>query len=239
MNKKLKKVLKSSFDAPPSTKKNEFLYTLPHARTTNFEFFLSQMGYIRKRFWSLSILLFIGMITLSLNLQQAKEMVGILSASLPLLTLIGITEINKSLSYNMTELEMSCKYNISKITLMRLLGIGVFHISILLLLLLLFKDQSQYNGFRYAVYSITPFLLTSYLSFWVANHIRLKDSLYICSGITSSISIVAFLMSTESTLFYSKNYTVLWSIGFIVTAVLLIKEIYFFLTERSLQWSFT
>lgn len=238
MNKKLKKALKSTFDAPKPTRKLEFLSSMSYPKTTNLEFCLSQIGYIRKRFWCLSILLLICMVVISLSLKRGKEIVGVLSAVLPLLTLTAITEISKSVSFNMTELEISCKYNLGKITLIKLSTIGMFHLVILFLSLIIFKDSSQYGIFRYCLYAVTPFLLSSYLSFWVTNHIKSKDALYVCSGITTFISIAVFAMNSNFTVIYARNNTLLWSMAFIMSTVLLIKEIYFLLTERNGQWNF-
>lgn len=237
MNKKLKKALKSAFCAPKPTRKLEFLNSLYYPKATYLEFCLSQIGYIRKRFWCLSILSLVVLVAISLNLKQDYEVVGILSAILPLLTLISITEIRKSISFNMAELEMSCKYNFGKITLIRLSSIAVCHFVILSLALLIFKNQSQYGMIRYSLYAVTPFLLSSYLSFWVTNHIKSKDTLYVCSGVTAFISISVIVMSSGVTAIYEGNYTMLWGVAFITIAALLIKEIYFLLTERTEQWS--
>lgn len=238
MNRKLKKALKMTFNAPESTKKSEFLNSLPYPKTTNFEFYFSQIGYISKRFWCLSVILLIIMAAFSLRFKQGKEIVGILSAALPLLTLTGITEISKSVSFNMTELEMSCKYNLSKITLLRLSAIGTFHFVILLLSLLIFKNQSQYGIFRYALYAVTPFLLSSYLSFWMTNHLKSKETLYICTGITAFISLAVFIMSSNLTVIYKGNYTLFWGMAFIAISVLLMKEIYFLMMGGNEQWNF-
>lgn len=238
MNKNFKKALKSTFDAPKPTRKLEFLNSLSYPKATNLEFCLSQIIYIRKRFWCLSILLLIGMVVVSLGQKQGKEIVGILSAILPFLTLISIIEISKSMSFNMAELEMSCKYNLSKIILIKLSTIGTFHLIILFLSLLIFKDKSQYGMFRYSLYAVTPFLLSSYLSFWVTNHIKSKDIPYICSGVTIFISIAMLAMGSNSIAIYAENCTLFWSMAFIAITVLLIKEIYFLLTERKEQWSF-
>lgn len=178
------------------------------------------------------------MVTFSTTLKQGKEIVGLLSAVLPLLTLTGISEINKSLSYNMSELEMSCKYNLDRITLIRLSVIGAFHFVILLLSMLIFKEQTQYGLFRYALYIVTPFLLSSYLSFWMTNHIKSKDTVYICSGVTMLISLAVLTIDINFAIIYAANYTLLWGMAFVAIATLLTKEIYFFLTERNTQWNF-
>lgn len=238
MDRKLRQALKSAFDAPKAARKVDFLNSLPYPKATNLEFFLSQIGYIRKRFWCLSVLLLIGMAALSLTFKQGKEIVGEISAVLPLLTLIGITEINKSVSFRMTELEMSCKYNLADITLIRLCVIGAFHFIILLFAMLLFKDKSQYGMFRYGLYLVTPFLLSSYLAFWVTNHIKSKDTLYICSGVTAFVFFIIHFMDQNFAVIYAADYTLLWSMALLVIAALLTREIYVMLTERNKQWSF-
>lgn len=238
MNRNLKKALKVAFDAPAPTRKIEFFNQLPYPKATNLEFILSQIRYIRIRFWCLSVLLLLSMVTVSLSLQQGKEIVGVLSAGLPLLALTGITEISKSVSFHMTELEMSCKYNLSKITLIRLSTIGVFHLIILFLALFLFKDQSQYGVVRYALYAVTPFLLTSYVSFWVTNHVKSKDTIYICSGVASAISIMMFIMNTNVAVIYEAKYILFWSMALLAVTVLLIKELNLLLKGKNAQWNF-
>lgn len=238
MNNKLKKALRRTFSAPMPTRKLGFLDSLPHPKGTNLAFFFSQMGYIRKRFWCLSLLLLLGMMYISSVFRQGREVVGVLSAVLPLLTLTGITEVGKSMSFQMSEFEMSCKYNLAKITLIRLSVIGTFHFIILVITLLVCKDQSQYALVRYALYGVTPFLLSSYLSFWVTNHIKSKDAFYICGGATAFVSIGVWGMGLNSTGFYEASYSLFWGIAFLIITVLLTKEIYFLLTERSKQWSF-
>lgn len=238
MNRKLKKALKSAFDAPKPANKAEFLNSLPYPKATNTEFFLSQVGYIRKRFWCLSLLILMGLFCLSGRFPAGKESVGLLSASLPLLTLLGITEISKSTSYHMSELEMSCKYNLAGITLIRFTVISVVQVVMLLLLLLMFKHQSQYGMFRYALYAVTPFLLSSYLSIWVTNHLKSKDTLYICGGVTALISMAVFMMNVNVAVIYRGSYTPFWSMACLAITGLLVKEIYHLLTERNEEWNF-
>lgn len=238
MNRKLKKELKSVFAVPEPTRKTEFLNTLGYPKATNFEFYLSQLAYIHKRFWCLSVLLMIGLLVLAQKMGQEKEIVGLVSAVLPLLTLTGINEISKSFSYHMTELEMSCKYNLNKLTLIRLTVIGVFHISLCIVLLLFCKDQTRYGAVRYALYAITPFFLSSYVSLWMINHLKSKETLTVCRGVTVFISFAVYILSRDFTLIYKKNYTTIWAVAFLMVTMLLIKEMYRLLKERNEQWRF-
>lgn len=236
MNRKLKQALTLAFQAPAPSGKTEFLSRLPYPKATGLEFFLSQIKYIRKRFWCLSVLVLVALTVCSAAFYQGQEIVGILSALLPLLTLASLSELHKSVSFQMAELESSCKYNLEKVTLIRLCVLDSFHLSILLLCLFFFKSQSQYNLLRYAVYAVTPFLLSSYLSFWMTNHLSSKHTLTLCSGITLILS--GILSQTNPVVIFSEHYTVVWCIAFLLFGGLLCKELYFFLTERSKQWNF-
>ena len=238
MNSKMKTILKSAFNVPQPTRKEEFLNSLSYPKATTYEFFLSQLWYIRKRFWCLSLLLFVGMTIFSTQLKHGSEIICFISTVLPLLTLLTITEIGKSMSFHMGELEDSCRFNLSKITLIRLSIIGFFHFVILLLVLFIFKDNSQYGLLRYALYAVTPFLLSSYLSFWITNHFRTKDATYICGGVTIFISLLIFMLNSNHTVLYNPDYTIIWAVAFIIIFILLIKEIYFLLNERIGQWNF-
>lgn len=238
MNRDLKKALQTALDAPQPTRKEDFLRSLPAPRTTSTQFFLSQMGYIRKRFWLFSALILVCIYFLMINYANDREIVGMLSACLPMLTLTGMSEIKKSDTFNMNELEMSCKYDLGRIILIRLSIIGIFHLILLLISLILFKEHSQYETLRYMIYVITPFLLSSLLSFWIINHTVSKDSLYICGGVTIFVSLLMFLLNFGSMSIYADKYVAFWQIAFAAILIGLIKEVHYLLIERIEPWNY-
>lgn len=233
---KLKNKLKFAFDIPEPIQKDNFLSTLPYKKPTNLNFAFSQLGYIRKRFWILSILLLVLLNIFYLNLQQGKEAVGFLSAIIPFLTLFSFSEIYKSRSHNMCELEASCKYDLGRLTLIRLCIIGAFQFALILGLLIIFKNKTQFGNLRFIIYTITPFLLSTYLSFSIVNHYKSQESLYICSGVTLVISSLVFLSNFNSKI-YSNSYLVTWYGVFFMALLLLVKEIYKLLNRRGELWS--
>lgn len=238
MNKKLKQELKTAFDAPVPKRKSEFLASIPYPKATTFEFYFSQIRYIRKRFWCLSVLLMIGMMLLTRISMNTSKTVALLSAALPLFTLLGIMELNKSTAYHMTELETSCKYNFAKITLIRLTILGSFHFLVLFILLVFFANQSEYGILRYILYTITPFLLSTYCSLFVINILKTKDTLYTCSGITAFISICILMLNKNVTIIYTESLTIAWIGAFILIAILLVREIKILINQREeLQWN--
>lgn len=238
MNKKFKKEIKTAFDAPRPSRKNEFLMNVSYPKTNNFNFFFSQILYIRKRFWCLSVLIVIALFYLIQVFATIFNTIVILSSLLPFLVVISAGEISRSTSYNMEELEMSCKYNLSKITLIRLSLIGSFHFIILFCMVMIFADSSEYSFLQFTLYSITPLLLCTYLSLYISNHFHTKDIAYICAGMAGVVSISVFFLTSNVKMVYSQKFVLLWCLVFIFMFILLFNEIKN-LMKRSeeLQWN--
>lgn len=238
MNKKLKKELKAAFNAPTPTRKLDFLMDFPYPEANMFEFVCSQISYIRKRFWILSICVVITMLTCAEIFDNGYKTMVLLSTALPLLTLIGVVEINKSLSHNMQELEMSCKYSLGKIILIRLSAIGSFQFIVLLTLLIPFTTKTNLGFLRNTVYIITPFLLCSYLSLFITNHLKTKDTIYICGVVTGFISICTFILTTNIDKVYASQFIIFWNLTFILMIGLIGYEICKLMRRtEELQWN--
>lgn len=225
MSRRLNKQIKVAFQVPSPTKKAEFLTNLSYPKASVFETLLCQMGYIRKRFWCLSILMMIGLLVMSVSTEMGYKKVTLLSGMMPIFTILAVSEISKSSAYNMEELEMSCKYNLQRVILLRLCAIGSFYCVIFLILSFVFSNQVQLGILRAVLYGLTPFLLSSYLSIWVINHLRSKDVLYVCGSITAFVSIFIFVITTNWAEIYTSTYTLSWSILFAVLLRLLYQEI--------------
>ncbi|MGL6173660.1 MAG: hypothetical protein ACRC1P_03540 [Cellulosilyticaceae bacterium] len=225
MSRKLNQQIKQAFEVPPPTRKTEFLTNLSYPKASAFETLIGQLGYIRKRFWCLSLLGMIGLLVILVSMEVGYEKVSLISSIMPLFTILGVSEISKSTAYNMDELEMSCKYNLHKVTLLRLSAMGSFYFIIFLILSLLVSDQLQLGILRAILYGITPFLLSSYLSIWVINHLKNKEVLYVCVGVATFVSIFVYMLTTNWSVLYYANYTLSWSILFIVLSGLLYQEI--------------
>jgi hypothetical protein len=238
VSKKLKQELGEVFDAPTPTKKSEFLSSLPFPKTSNYEIFFTQIWYIRKRFWCLSILIGISLVWFNQAYESVSKTIGILSALLPFLVVLSTAEISRSTSCNMAEMEMSCRFSLSKVTLARLSLIGSFHFIVLFLMVLIVAKNIEYNFLQFALYSITPFLLCSYLSFFIVNHVHTKDATYICGGVAGIVSFSIFLLSINVEIIYAQKFVLLWCITLVITIILLIKEIINLMKRtEELQWN--
>ncbi len=238
MDRKLKQSLKNAFTPPPPIKRNTFIRNLSYPKSNSLEFFLSQFGYIRKRFWCFSILLVIALTLFIQAYHTTFKTIGIVSAVLPFLVALGVTEISRSTSYNMAEVEMSCKYNLSKITLIRLSLIGSFYFIIILFLVIIFARYSDYSFLQFTLISMTPFLFCSYLSLFITNYFRMKDAAYVSAGVAGVTSVSVFLLVQQEQLLYTQRGVLVWGIAFMVTTILLVKEIMKLLKRtEELQWN--
>ena len=115
--------LKLAFEAPMPLKKRQFLRTIEPSGMNMFEFLISQLGYIRKWIWGVSLLIFsvslIGSVFLSV------EMLWIISAMTPLLALIIVAESGRSEYYTMAELELATRFSLRSVILARLTILGL------------------------------------------------------------------------------------------------------------------
>lgn len=240
MNKRLKMQVKSAFQAPLPTKKNEFLdnFNFPKARYRNFV--ISQIGYIRKRNWLISLSLVIGAF-LYLRYEYIENLTSILwviSSIFPFIALIAVLEISRSTSYRMSELEMSCKHSLSEIVLVRLGILGSFNLAIFIAIIFLLRKWSDYGMWRIGLYISVPFLLTCTLSLIILNQVKVRETSYICGGISCLVSVInsVFVYQTNSVL--SEQYLILWGIVvFILLIVLIMQTMKLLKNMEELQWS--
>ena len=237
MNHKLKNQLHTAFAPPPPIEKDTFLKQLHYPKSNKLDVFITQVGYIRKRLWILSILLIVYIFIELCSLKPTDLPIGKLSAMLPLLSLLGLGELQKSMSYNMVELEMSCKHHFGEVTLIRLTVISTF--DILLLLLLSFSTNKMgHGGFITLSYLAVPFLASSYLSLWIMNRFASRDTLYICGGATAFVSFVTSLISNDHPILYTQAFNLVWMAVFLTITILLTLEIIKFMKKtEDLSWN--
>jgi len=119
MNKEMRAELQRAFEAPipNQTEKKRFLRTLPRARMSMKMFILTQITFIRKRTLLFSFLLLVpAMIgTCKLN----PNTVWIVSALIPFIALLAVSESTRSNRYGMSEFEMSTRFSVERVLLER------------------------------------------------------------------------------------------------------------------------
>ena len=102
MNRGLKKQIAKAFDAPAPRDKAQFVRSLPRPHINTKAFIFSQIPFIKKSIWLLSVLIVLPAVW---GASFASEnTVWIVSAFTPFLALLLITESAKSTLYGMNEL---------------------------------------------------------------------------------------------------------------------------------------
>jgi hypothetical protein len=239
VSKKLKEQLKAVFDAPEPKRKSAFLQSLNYPKTSRFDFILGQIGYIRKRVWVISCLLVI-LAIFGLRYAPADNdfsFIWVISSVLPFISLVTVTEIARSASYNMAELEMSCKYNFAGVVLARLGILGFFNMLVFATVIILLHGESGFGVFRAGVYLLVPFMLTCSLSLFTLNRLRSRETIYICGGI-SCFTGIANTLFIQLNQVYSDEYLMMWIFALGILAVFTVMEsIKLVRKTEELQWN--
>lgn len=237
MDKQLKTLLKQSFTTPLTQHKEQFINSISYPKASFREAVISQISFIRKRIW-LSFLIgvfFAFFYTQFMNVPE--NIVAGVSAILPLFSLCMVAEIYKSTSHNMEEIELACKYNLTKIMLMRIGILGTVSF-IMLVLLVLTVGKSDFGTFRNIIYLSVPYLLSSYLSLFIISKIRSKETIYICAAISGAVSISMMIASSSYPFIYNTDFIFIW----VTLFILLIGLLFYSLTrftklQEELKWN--
>ncbi len=224
--KDVEKALSTDFITPgkPSpARKRDFILHLEPSGTSFLVALLTQLGYIRLRLWISSLLFIIIAFLVTFFLGASKNSIYMLSALLPFISLTAIGELMKSSGYQMEELEMSCRYNLSHVMLMRMIIIGITYCLLLGLSLLLSTYISGHLLTPNTLYVITPFLLTNTLTLWISQGSRRQDTGYICGVIASFISLASLYIPTRLPMLYTPSMTPVW----LVTCLILMPLMFY------------
>lgn len=240
MNKKLKKQLKAAFDAPKPIRKTEFMNSINFPRTTLFDFVIGQAGYIRKRVWIVSVLTaafaLFGLKLFANN--NEMSFVWVISSFLPFVSLVSITEIARSSAYNMTELEMGCKYSFSNIVLARMGILGGLNAAVFLIIILALCSNGGFGLLHSGIYLLTPFLLTCSLSLFVMNRLRLREAVYVCGSISCFVSISNAFFTVQQRIAFSEKYLLYLAAAVFILLLWTTKEtIKLIKGTEEIQWS--
>lgn len=103
-------------------------------------------------------------------------MVSAISFIVALLGVVGFPEICKSFSYQMWELEQSCKYNLRQLIAIKLTIIGTLDLLIILAITFFTCLQTELPMWEMALYLFVPFNLACIASFFVTTRARNKNT---------------------------------------------------------------
>ena len=166
MDQELKKALQDAFEAPAPKRKEAFLRSVPQPGISNLSFMISQAGYIRKRVWGISGVLF-GVAYLGASV-LGQDVMWVISALLPFAAVSVVTEQNRFHIFLMSELEMAARFSLKSVVLARMEILGIVHLLVLLFLIPVCARLHGASVFQTGLYLLVPYLLTADAGLWAA-----------------------------------------------------------------------
>jgi len=115
--------------------------------------------------------------------QQTDEMkIWSISALLPFMAMLTITELCRSASCHMAELEGSCRFSLPQLSIARLSILGAVSFVVLLLLLVFLRQASAYSLLQTVFYIMVPYLAACAVCLWLLNRVRGANGIYACGA---------------------------------------------------------
>lgn len=208
MKQMLKRELKRVFEAPEPLHKKEFLRMLEQPKISMPAFVLSQIGYIRRWIWNVSVLVYA--ISVMGAAWMAADTVWVISAMMPLLALTVVSESGRSENYEMAELEMATRFSLRSVILARLGILGIENLIILGLLLPVGIWRQGLSVFQAGVYILFPYLTMTFAGLSAVRRIRGREAVYICIGVAVCISFFVLALHGSIPQLYQADSLVWW-----------------------------
>ena len=204
MNNKLKRNIQKAFAAPEPNQQEKvrFLRSLPQPQIGMFRFILVQASYVRKSSWVLSCLILL--LALFCAYSISENTLWVVSAFVPLLGLLAVTESTRSMAYGMSEFEMSTRFSLKSVVLARMSILGLINFVIIAFLTPMCCIGNDFSLLQTGMYLMVPYLLTVNFSLWIARRVNGKEAVYGCmcvavivSGINTALHFVTDLVYQE------------------------------------------
>lgn len=234
---KLKEQLNIIFAAPPPCHKTEFLQKVSPmpAKLSLFAFLQVQLCYIRKRIWIASALLFGALLFGSFVL--SADMIWAISAFAPLLALFMVTETGRSETWGMAELEMATRFSLRSVLLARLGILGLGSLFFLGLSFLIGLSHSRISPPRAALFIITPFLLTTFSCLQIVRRRRERESIYLCAGVSSGISLLTLSFHLSIPGLYGETPLICFLFAAVLSGAGTAKQYHNLIRQEELTWN--
>lgn len=222
MNKELKKMLQDAMEAPAPEKKQGFLQCIGKVQTvpriSHGKFVASQVFYIGKAGWLMSVLSFGG--TFFICAVTDKNVLWVFSAMAPFLAVSFLAESLRSEVYEMIELEMAARFSLKSLILARMEIMGFVHLLLLTLSVFAGYRQGGVSLLHTGVYLFVPYLLTNTTGLYLARRMRGRECLYA----VLAVAVVVAVIPQITKLLYKEELFIWWLAALGILCVLAVKE---------------
>lgn len=222
MDKKERAELKRLFEAPPPAGKRKFFRKLGIPPMKTGHVLWVQFSHISKWSWFVAAALLLIIIYMNYfgsgkmagAAFEGKEWFGTALAFMPFLAVACVSESVRSVMYGMEELEMSARFSLKSIILVRMGIVGLEN----MLLALAVATFVGRDFFQNVVYLLVPYLLTAYGSFLLVRRRRDGGETYLCAGLALAVSALMYESTWELQWIYQERYIAVWLLALVVLA---------------------
>ncbi|MCI9297888.1 MAG: hypothetical protein HFI10_10670 [Lachnospiraceae bacterium] len=238
MNKQMKRSIQKAFEAPQPNQqeKARFLETLPQPQTSMWKFILIQATYLRK--WTLlfSVLLLFPALIGAYHIE--KNTLWLVSAFVPFLGLLAVTENARSMVYGMNEFEMSARFSLRSVILARMGVLGLLDLLIFCCLIPLCHIGNHFSLFQTGIYLLVPYLLTITIGLWITRCFHSREAIYGCMSVAVLISGADMEIHLIVDFVYQSSCITWWFVLFVLLVGRIIYETYCTITQtEELAWN--
>lgn len=156
----------------------------------------------------------------------SKNMLWCIASFMPLLALTIITESGRSETFGMAEFELSARFSLKSVVLARLGILGIANLILICMLVPFAIMNSETTILQTGIYLICPYLLTVFLGLWVVRKIHGKETIYLCTGIATSVSFGNMILYQSFPLIFGKHIFIWWVVVFAALGIGVANQCY-------------
>ena len=195
MNFNLKKELGEAFTPPEPKGRDNFLAAIPYPKLTYPEFVLSQICYIRKRVWLVSVIILLAGIGIVCIIPDSRMvLVWTISALIPLLAVLTAAEISRSDIFGMSEIEAGCRFALPQVIGARMIILGICNFAVIAAATVISGIFSPFGIARSALYILTPYVLVNGISLAIFGRVRGQDGVYLSAAAALAVSLAGVIL---------------------------------------------
>lgn len=222
---KIKEILSAAYEPPEPRHKKEFVKKYSFNKISSFSFILSQVRFIRKWVWAVSVVLFAVLAASCDFLTRKETSVWLASGLIPFIAVTAFAESTKSIAYEMDELEKAARFSLKSIMLARMEIIGFFHLIMFFVLSVIVRGYTQINFIKNGIYLLVPYLFTTYICMlFVRGNPRGAELIQICTKAAVLISAVVLIAERYINFLYLEQYFIWWIAVFFLLLAAIVME---------------
>ncbi|EJO5347388.1 hypothetical protein NRP93_001466 [Clostridium botulinum] len=222
-----------SYDEDAPMKAIEFIHknysSIPKFRTSNKQFILSQIGFIRKRTWVFQILILALIWSAFYNIgtedSLSFETFSLISILSPLLLIINVEEISRVYYKSMLEIEFSTKNSLKKVLATRMLILGITDFIVLIIMMIFAGNLMNISTLRIIMYTFVPFNFVCIGCMQLMKYFKGRELNYACTTYSVLLMLIFLLEKINDLGIYAQNFISSWILIYVITTVIFAFQI--------------